>query len=53
MAINAEQMDMVLKNKLICALLSESNIVELDDAEDMVLQHYLGEYYYHKFFAEE
>jgi len=32
-------------------LLTESKLIELSSAEDMVLKHYLGEYY-RRFFAE-
>ena len=50
-SLDAEKADEQLKNKLVSALLTESKIIELSEAENMVLKHYLGEYY-RRFFAE-
>ncbi len=49
--IDAEVMDKTLKDKLVAALVSSDNVIELTDEEDMVLRHYLGNYY-KQFFAE-
>ena len=52
-AINAEETDKALKDKLVNALLSDTKIVEVSDNEDFVLKYYLGvNSYYKAFFTE-
>lgn len=51
--LDAVAVDATLKQKIVTALLTKDKIVELAEAENMVLRHYLGEYYYRFFTVVE